>query len=364
MSRHHYGARLHDFVSNGYRTLALENEVIRVEVLVDKGTDIVSFLDKRTDTDFLWRSALGLRSATAVTRTATTDVTNLCDTYEGGWQECLPNGGPGVTYKGAPIPFHGEVMNLPWEVTVVEDTPEAVIVRLSVSTVRTPFRLEKTLTLRRGQQVLEIDEALTNEAPEEMDLMWGHHPAFGAPFLDASCRIDLPPCRATTRRAGAMPTSELEFAADFDWPNAPLAAGGFRDLRVVPPPTSRTAEWVCLSGFDEGWYGITNTIRGVGFGMRWDASLFPYLWFWQVWGGMPGYPWYGRHYNCALEPWTSWPDNGLSDAIANGTALRIGAGETMRTRLLAVAYIGSDVVERISEDGEVVLMAPGHAPTD
>ena len=310
MSRHHYGARLHDYVSNGYRTVALENELIRVEVLVDKGTDVVSFLEKQTDTDFMWRSAMGLRPAAAVARTASLDVTNLCDAYEGGWQECLPNGGPGVTYKGAPIPFHGEVMNLPWEMTVTEDTPEVVSVRLSVAAVRTPFRVEKDLTLRSGRPVLEITERVTNDAPEEMHLMWGHHPAFGAPFLDETCRVDVPACRATTRRAGPMPTSELKFEADFDWPDAPLAAGGVRDLRQVPPPSSGTAEWVCLSGFEEGWYGVTNTSRGVGFGLRWDADVFPYLWFWQVWGGMPGYPWWGRHYNCALEPWTSWPDNG------------------------------------------------------
>ena len=358
MSRHHFGARLHDYVAHGYRTLALENELIRVEVVADKGTDIVSFLDKQTDTDFMWRSALGLRQAAAATRTADLAVTNLCDTYEGGWQECFPNGGPGVEYKGAPIPFHGEVMNLPWSVSVVEDTPDVVSVHFSVATVRTPFQVEKTMTLRRNRPVLEITERVTNLAPEAMEVMWGHHPAFGSPFLDDSCRIDLPPCRGTTRRAGPMPTSELEFDVDFEWPNAPLAAGRLRDLRKVPPASSGTAEWVCLSGFDEGWYGITNTDSGVGFGLHWDAELFPYLWFWQVWGGMPGYPWWGRHYNCALEPWTSWPDNGLSDAIANGTALRIGPGESVSTSMLAVAYRGTAPVTRIDSDGAVTFTAP------
>lgn len=357
MSRHHYGARITEYVALGYRTLALENERIRVEILVDKGSDIVSFLDKQTDTDFMWHSAMGLRPAAAIARSAVSDQTNLCDAYEGGWQECLPNGGPGVTYKGAPIPFHGEVMNLPWDLTVVVDTPEIVTVRLSVSTVRTPFRLEKELTLRRGQPMLEITEHLTNEAPEQAELMWGHHPAFGPPFLDDTCRIYVPPSRATTRRADALPSSDLDFGVDFEWPDAPLAAGGERDLSHVPPATRGTSGWVCLSGFEEGWYGITNTSRGVGFGMRWDAAQFPYLWFWQVWGGMPGYPWYGRHYNCALEPWTSWPDNGLSDAIANGSAMRLGPLESVTTRLLAVAYHGSGEVRRISEDGEVHFAA-------
>ena len=183
--------------------------------------------------------------------------------------------------------------------------------------------------------------------------MWGHHPTFGAPFLGPACRVDLPACRASTHRAEPMPSHELAFDAEFDWPNGPLADGGTRDLRMVPPPNTGTAEWVCLTGFEEGWYGITNQERRVGFGMRWDARLFRYLWFWQVWGGHPGYPWYGRHYNCALEPWTSWPDNGLGEAIANGSALTIGAGEAIETRLLAVAYDGRSAIAHISADGDV-----------
>ena len=33
MNRRHYGARLHDHVVEGYRAIALENELLRVEVL-------------------------------------------------------------------------------------------------------------------------------------------------------------------------------------------------------------------------------------------------------------------------------------------------------------------------------------------
>ena len=42
MNGRHFGARLHDYTLQGYRTIALENEVLRVEVLADKGSDIVA----------------------------------------------------------------------------------------------------------------------------------------------------------------------------------------------------------------------------------------------------------------------------------------------------------------------------------
>jgi hypothetical protein len=353
MSRHHYGARLHDYTERGYRTVALENSLIRVEVLADKGTDIISYLHKPSDTDFMWHRPGGLRAAGLESTPRGVDEFVFVDAYEGGWQECFPNGGQSVLYKGAQLPFHGELLALPFEVAVLEDAPAAVSVRFSAETMRTPFRLEKTLTLRGEEAVLEIEERITNLADEPLDVMWGHHPAFGPPFVDDSCRIDLPPCRGTTERSGPWPGSELEFAVAFDWPLAPRRDGGRRDLSAVPGPESEIADWVRLSGFTEGWYGVTSGRRRVGFGLRWDAAVFPHLWFWHVFGGMPGFPWYGRNYNFALEPWTSHPDGGLLRAIENGSARRIGPRETIETRMLAVAYSGVERISGIDETGAV-----------
>ena len=84
-----------------------------------------------------------------------------------------------------------------------------------------------------------------------------------------------------------------------------------------------------------------------------DVALFPYLWYWQVWGGGPDYPWWGREYDCALEPWTSRPDGGLLEAIANGTAHTIEGGETRTSRIHAVMWSGRDGIAGIDADGTV-----------
>ncbi len=353
MNRRHYGARLQDHVVEGYRAIALENELLRVEVLADKGSDITSFLHKPSDTDFLWHREIGLQRAGIGSEPRGDDEFVFVDQYEGGWQECLPNGGEAVLYKGARLPFHGELLTRPFDVEVVEDRAEVVSVRLSVRLLRTPLVLEKTLTLRSGAAVLAIDERLSNLADEDMDIMWGHHPAFGPPFLDDSCRIDVPPCRATTERAEPWPDSELRYAVTFDWPSAPRKDGGVRDLSRIPGPDSRISDWVRLEGFEEGWYGITNTRSRVGFGLRWDAQVFRHLWYWHVFGGMQGYPWWGLNYDCALEPWTSWPDGGLLRAIDNGSALRVPARGAIETRILAVAYSGLDRLSGIDAEGAV-----------
>jgi len=353
MSRH-FGARIRDYVERGFRTIALENATTRIEVVVDKGADIVSFLHKPSDTDVMWHRPGGDRLAPFGTIPRGVDEYVFVDGYTGGWQECFPNGGQSVLYKGAQLPFHGELLTAPFSVEIVADEPNLVAVRLGAETMRTPFRLEKTLTLRSDRSVLEIDEQVFNLADEPMDVMWGHHPAFGPPFLDDSCRIDLPPCVGTTARAEPWPGSELEYGVEFEWPLAPRKGDGARDLSVIPGPESKIADWIRFSGFDRGWYGITNGRSQVGFGLRWDAKVFRHLWFWHVFGGMPGYPWYGRNYNFALEPWTSYPDGGLLRAIDNGSAMRIGPLSSVTTRMLAVVYDGTDRIAGISDAVEVM----------
>jgi hypothetical protein len=352
MSRHHHGARVRDFTEAGRRVMALENELIRVELLPDKGSDITSFLHKPSDTDFMWRSARGLRPPIPGGRLpGPSDAVNF-DEYEGGWMECFPNGGGGLTYRGAPLPFHGELWSAGWSVAITEDAPERISVTLTVETPRTPFRVEKRLTLESGRAALIVDESITNLSSIPMDFMWGHHPVFGPPFLDDTCRVDIPAATGSTSRPAPMNTSALEFPSEFDWPHAPLANGGTTDLSIVPGPDEGRLEWACLKELREGWYGITNGSRRVGFGMRWDVGVFPFVWYWQCWGGEPDYPWWGRHYNCALEPWTSWPD-GLDNAMANGTSRVLDGNATVETRLIAVAYDGRERIDGIDADGEV-----------
>jgi hypothetical protein len=53
---------------------------------------------------------------------------------------------------------HGEISLIPWGCAITEDTPERVSARLWVRAVRTPFYLEKTMTMESGRAVPIIDE--------------------------------------------------------------------------------------------------------------------------------------------------------------------------------------------------------------
>jgi hypothetical protein len=61
-----------------------------------------------------------------------------------------------------------------------------------LKTYRTPFLVQKILTIKSGISALLIEERLTNQGYEPVDFMWGHHPVVGEPFLSEDCRISAP----------------------------------------------------------------------------------------------------------------------------------------------------------------------------
>lgn len=355
MSIHNWGSRITTNTTyNGIDAFVIENEVLRITVLAGKGTDIVEYLHKPSDTDFMWKSPIGWHSSNQRIQTTHSEISSFMDYYGGGWQECFPSGGPYTKYAGTEIGLHGEVTTLPWTYTVITDTPEMVEVRCSVETYRTPFRLEKTFRLRSGSMVLEIEESVTNLGEENLPYMWGHHPAFGEAILDESCRIDIPATDVHTHTT-IQDAKNSQFAPDAHgkWPMLTNIDGKEIDNSQALPKSAKTHDLLFLSGLQDGWFALTNRNKQIGIAMQWDVEMFPYIWFWQVYGGGSGYPWYGRTYNVAIEPWTSWPNDGVEAAVENGTAKQIVAGETVSTTFNVVVYTGKESVSHIDSQGNV-----------
>jgi hypothetical protein len=276
------------------------------------------------------------------------------DYYEGGWQEILPSGGPNNVYRGTRLGQHGEVSTVPWSVRVEQDDPNRVAVRFGVETIRTPFRVEKTLALTRGSAVLHLSERLTNDGGEPVDFMWGHHPTFGEAFLDDSCRIQAPAGALIAHPDESFGTQRLAPDSRHAWPSATSRDGSAIDFSRVPGPAARVADMTYLTDLSAGWYGITNQRRQVGFGMAFPVDIFPVIWYWLVAGGGYGPPWWGRTYNLALEPWTSWPGDGLASAVSRGRARRLAAGKSLAVELKAVVYAGVEGINGLGPDGALL----------
>ena len=186
--------------------------------------------------------------------------------------------------------------------------------------------------------------------------MWGHHPAFGAPFLGPECWIDVP--ASTYKVMIPQTTPERTWMPDQgEWPWAHVAGldGETHDMRRIPGPESKLNTLGFATGLEEGWYGLTNQKLGIGVGFVWPKEIFPYLWIWQELNSTPGYPWYGRAYVTGLEFHSSVPGDGLLKAIEAGTERRISAGESLDVEFRCLFYQSSAGLERIRPDGTVVV---------
>jgi hypothetical protein len=322
-----WGARIREVIYQSLRLIVIENELLRIGVLAGKGADIVELNYKPRDLDFVWLAPGGVRSPIPHAATAPDNRAVFRETYPGGWQEIFPNGGAPSSHEGAAFGQHGEVCFVPWDVTIVEDRADEVVVRFSVQTRTVPCRIEKTIRLRAGEAGFRLDERLRNDSPVAIRAMWGHHITFGAPFLIPGSRIELPDGIAVVPHPEPIAPGGRRVAAtdSFPWPRDPQTG---LDLRQVPEPGA-PSEQLYLSGFadDHGRYQIVRPDSQLGCRISWDAGQMPFVWFWQDFGRSVGYPWYGRLMTVGLEPFSSFPNLGLADAVTNGSALTLQPGE-------------------------------------
>lgn len=69
--------------------VSMENDLIKVTVASGKGADIVEFLHKPSDTDFMFHSFQNMDAGFHMPTTSAGDG-SFHDIYSGGWQELFP----------------------------------------------------------------------------------------------------------------------------------------------------------------------------------------------------------------------------------------------------------------------------------
>jgi galactose mutarotase-like enzyme len=331
-SRRWHGCRLDEFIWRGHRLIVMENELLRIGILASKGADIVEFRYKPQDLDVLWHAPQPYLPPGQQIATVNRPQGNFLDYYPGGWQEVAPNAGPATSYENAQLGQHGEVALLPWDLRVVEDSESRVEIELSVETLRTPFRLMRRMSIVSGCSVLSLQERMTNLGEQRLPYQWGHHCAFGAPFLEGGCELMLPPCDVLEPEYARGLQRRFAVNCPGKYPELELASGGLDRVDLVLPKSARCEDVLLFSELSRPECVLRNPSRKIEIRMAWDKNAFPYVWCWQVYGGSWGYPYYGRTYNLAIEPFNC-PLEPLEEAARSGTVPFLGAGASADAQL-------------------------------
>jgi hypothetical protein len=318
-------------ITNGHQALFLENGRLRVGVLPGKGADIFELAfqpaDQADPIQLLMKTPRGLQPP------SDHSPADFLENYEGGWQELFPNVNDACLYQGVDIPFHGEVAFLPWQYEVIRDDDAETAVSLWVDCQLTPFRVERRMRLLRGETRLIIEEKVTNFGPDPRGFVWGHHLTLGGDFLEEGCLLDVPACRIYTPDVLFDPeTARLAPAQNEAWPYARGLHGTLIDLRYIPGPQAHSHDDVFLGSLERGIYSVTNPRLKLRFSLEWDVNVFPWLTYWQPFGGADLPPLTGI-YGVGLEPWTArYP---LAQAVKVGRAHTLAGGQSLETILIA-----------------------------
>jgi hypothetical protein len=324
------GCRIDDgWAYRGLDCIRLENEYLAVDVLPELGGNIFRFIDKARDHDLLWKSPRVQPHRAEL-------HANFDDHWAGGWDEAFPGGAPSPNRYGDQLPYMGELWTQRATYEIVESSPNAVELALTIVTPITPARWVRRLRIERGSPVLKIHYRLEHTGHQPFDFNWGIHPVQA---ITPAHRFDVPARRGLVDENGGGTLGRQ--GDSYDWPNL-----GSLDVRQALGPDAGAFALHYLTELEDGWVAATDTGARRGFGLCFDRELFPVVWLWLVYGGWRDY------YHAIAEPWTGYPSP-LADAVAAGRARVLGPGEVLETEVAAVLYGGVASVSRLQADGSV-----------
>jgi hypothetical protein len=182
--------------------------------------------------------------------------------------------------------------------------------------------LEKNIKLEVGIPEIKINEKVINKSPTELEVIWGHHLAYGKPFLEEGCRININAKKCLTYNIPGVLDSNIPLNKEFVWPKLPTNDGKTIDLSIIQPESENSSKFFYVKEIETGEYEILNQRRNIGIKVEWDKTIMPYLWFWQEFNKSTSYPWYKMARVFGLEPFST-DMMGLDNTISKKRGLVI-----------------------------------------
>jgi len=287
-------------VERDWEVLRLSSGAVEVDVVPGRGGTVTGI--RRSDgASLLWSTPWGLRHRGAGSIPGTSEAAML-DTYPGGWQTLFPNGGDTAVVHGVEWGVDGE-LRLTWLDWSLEDDALVLTGRLA----RSPFAVRRTI--RVEDHTVVVEERLTNEGGDPLEVMWGSQVALGGDLVGPGTTVST---TASVVHPDPRHSSGTTYDDIMPWPRS-HGPHTVVNLSRLPGPDAEESRLAYLTDFDRPAVTVRSADGRVGVDLEWDAS-WPHLWYSLEAGGRSGYPWFSRGYFLALTPSTSWPAHGLHEA--------------------------------------------------
>jgi galactose mutarotase-like enzyme len=317
---------------NGHRSLVVENDQLRLQILPELGARIWQIHSKPLSVDLLWNNPHLAPGKPAF-------GSSYDENWSGGWDELFPND-EATIYKGKSLPDHGELWTCDWAIDEPA-TPNPLTLKFTLHTPVSNFCIEKTICLHPSSANFEVHYKLTNHGSDKFPFLFKLHPAFA---VSSEHRIDFAPMKILLEPefAGTLAAAVSEFY----WPFAQIGQQCV-DLRKAPARNSGALHFFYGDELADGWCGITNRANGLAVALRYDPAVFTSCWLFATHGGW-------KNLNVAvLEPATGYPFR-FHSMIEGKRALWLEPGESLRTTVLFAVQEGMSSIGGVDADGKIL----------
>jgi len=266
----------------------LANDAIEVEIAPKVGARVVSFTDRHTGYQFLWRNPeLPLRKETP--------GTPYDPNFFGGIDELIPNDIPEMI-AGVECPDHGEVWTTEFAHKALSDYSVALTAHLP----RIDFEVVKVVEVVENS--CRVFSRVTNMGRQTVPFMWKIHAALA---IEPGDVID---CAAEEYTPVDADQSRRQMPGKWEGETVPMFDGSMEFLYLHPL-----------------WNGYISWQRaGKKFDIRFDRDVFPFAWYWASYGG------FNNQHVAVLEPCTCMPKS-VSEAHRLGQCSVLAPGNSLET---------------------------------
>lgn len=235
---------------------------------------------------------------------------------------CFPSYGPPSPDEArAGLGGHGEAAIVEWKQMRVEERADRVTLWYGANLTRTQFRVERAVTLPRGQRFVRVREWVENLEPYDRPINWMQHATFGPPFVEPGKTVmDVSATRGKVSE-GRAGSDSLQPGSEVTWPEGTTSGGTPADLRVFQTkPHSGTYYVLRLDpARQEQFFTMFHRDYRVLIGYVFPAEGNPWLADWQENRNNKGHPWDSQVIARGIEFGSSPVDEGLKKSVERGS---------------------------------------------
>jgi galactose mutarotase-like enzyme len=268
-----------EVVYRDLKGIQVENEVLKVTILPERGANIASIVYKPTNKEWLWHNTKPYKLPPYGAPFAEYDTSGFDDCFPT-VSECLY---PDSPWENIKIPCHGELWTLPWECKIAQDKGE---VDCEVYGIRLPYHFRKVITLQKNR--IKINYTVKNLSPFPLKVIWAAHPLVavspGMKILlpkDTIVKEDISPWKLTLEE-------DKMLSIEIGGPSSRIAKKFFTEELSLPDDSA-------------GWGAFYEPLTKEFILLTFPKETIPYIGIWINQAGFPFLP-EGGHYNAAIEP--------------------------------------------------------------